>query len=436
MATSARFVSPLLCLAALAVGALVSIGEARAGTCDVSQPGWLMCEDFEKGGLGWQEWYTQSNWVECDGCSKGVNDPERIRLEQDVALAHEGEWSLNMPGSSAEHLGGTLRFATCAGEQKAGCALQGHERLYLRTWVRLAADHDYVHHFLGLGGSRPDNYWDANGNAGCRPNGERWAGTRVDLDPEHKLFFYTYFPGMSCDSGGYCSGDYAQQICDGCAEKDMACVGELECCWGNIFTPDPPVQLATETWTCLEMMMQINTPGAPDGSMAFWVDDTLALEVGDMQWRDVPELQLNRAMLEHFIDPGDTDHANRIWFDDVVVSTERIGCAAALPPGDSDGSSGGGDGSGSSGGGDASSGSGTSSTSSGGGGGDGGPSPTDAGTSAPGGDGSGGTTATTAGADTPGAAGCGCSQTRSDGPWFALVAMLGLLRRRARRARQ
>jgi MYXO-CTERM domain-containing protein len=308
--------------------ALLGIGRtALASDCDAPDPTWLLCEDFEDGGVGWAQWYAQSSWAECDGCPDGTNDADRIRLEQDAALAHDGEISLHMPGTSDAFLGGTLRFATCEGEPQGGCTLEGHDRLYFRTWVRLAADHDYVHHFLGIGGSRPDAYWEANGNAGCRPNGERWAGTRVDLNPEHVFFFYTYFPGMSCDAGGYCSGSYAEDICAGCADIDMPCENGLECCWGNHFEPEQPVVVPTEEWTCIEMMMELNTPGMADGTMAFWVNDALAHEVTGMAWRDVPELQLNRAMLEHYIDVGDTDHPNAVWFDDVVVGTQPIGCS-------------------------------------------------------------------------------------------------------------
>ncbi|MGH1344257.1 MAG: dickkopf-related protein [Nannocystales bacterium] len=322
------------------LGLALGSPDAAASPCDEPGSGWLMCEDFEGGGAGWADWYSQSEWTECDGCPDGINDPNRIRLEDDPALAHDGSFSVTMPGSGDSFRGGTLRFATCAdGEQNAGCTLEGHDRLYLQTWVRLDQDHNYVHHFLGLGGSRPDAYWDANGNAGCRPNGERWAGTRVDLNPDHELFFYTYYPGMNCDAGGYCSGDYAQGICDGCADRDMPCTNGLECCWGNHFSPETPVVLQTETWTCLEMMMELNTPGQEDGSMAFWVDDVLGHEADGLAWRDVPELQLNRAMLEHYIAAGDTDHANQVWFDDVVVSTERIGCSVTPGGGDTSGGS-------------------------------------------------------------------------------------------------
>jgi hypothetical protein len=419
---------------AAAVGLCPSM--ARAGTCDEADPGWLLCEDFEDGNLGWDAWYAQSPWVECDGCPGGTNDPDRIRLEQDAAGAHDGEFTVHMPGTADSHMGGTLRFATCAGDQQqSGCTLEGHDRLYFRVWTRLAADHDYVHHFLGLGGSRPNDYWEANGNAGCRPNGERWAGTRVDLNPDHELFFYTYHPDMNCDAGGYCSGAYADSICNGCANIDMPCTDGPECCWGNHFTPETAVVVPTQEWTCIEMMMELNTPGEADGSMAFWVDDVLAHEVTGMHWRDVPELQLNRAMLEHFIDTGDTDHANRVWFDDVVVSENPIGCGASGPPGGDDGGgttgpAADGDGGGSGSAGSATAGAGDAT------GGAGAGDAADDGTSAAAGTGA---ASSTAGAGDDGDGGCSCRAQAQPfgGSWgWACLALLALPRRRLRGLRR
>jgi hypothetical protein len=192
--------------------------------------------------------------------------------------------------------------------------------------VRLAEDHEYVHHFLSLAGTRSDRYWDADGNAGCRPNGTRAAGTTLDFNRQRELFFYTYFPEMRCDRGGYCSGDYARQICEGCARKEMPCLGEPECCWGNHFGPETPEILPRGRWVCLEIMMRLNTPGEADGVMAFWVDGALVHEQTGMHWRDIEALQLNKAWLQHYIAGGDADRSNKIWFDDMVVSTEPIGC--------------------------------------------------------------------------------------------------------------
>jgi len=257
-------------------------GIARASDCDDPAAEWLACEDFEQGGLGWQEWFAQSPFVECRGCSEGTNNPDRILLDNNPANAFDGDWSVYLPAAqSAQFQGAELAFRSCAGEKQQGCPLENHDRLYFRTRVKLAEDHQYVHHFLSIGGTRPDGYWEGMGNAGCRPNGSRHMGTTVDFNTDNELFFYSYHPEMGCDSGGYCSGDYAQGICDGCAERDMPCENGPECCWGNHFSPEPAVVLPRGEWVCLEMMIEVNTPGQNDGVMAFWMDDQLAIEVAD-----------------------------------------------------------------------------------------------------------------------------------------------------------
>ncbi|MFN2251197.1 MAG: Dickkopf N-terminal cysteine-rich domain-containing protein [Anaerolineae bacterium] len=318
----------ILAVVTFAMNAFVDeAGGQPATMCDDPGSSWLMCEDFEDGGLGWQEWFARSPWTECLGCSGGVNDPARIRLDEDPAAAHSGSWSLTMPAAeSTGYLGASLTYRDCASDKRPGCRLSNHEELYFTAHVRLAEDHQYVHHFLSIAGTQPDRYWDCDGNAGCRPNGYRAAGTTLDFNRDHELFFYTYFPDMRCDRGGYCSGDYAQQICDGCAGKDMPCTSGLECCWGNHFGPEEPVVLETGRWVCLELHQRLNTPGGADGEMSFWVDGELAHRQTGMDWRDVSELGLNKAWLQHYIAAGDADQSNQVWFDDVVVSTERIGC--------------------------------------------------------------------------------------------------------------
>ncbi len=303
-----------------------------ASECDAPAPEWLMCEDFEGGVKGWRAWFAESAFTECNGCLDGNEEnPNRIRLEHDPGLAASGEWSLHMPAAEeAGFMGGSLTYRTCEGEKRAGCRLQGHEQLHFRTRVRLAEDHEYVHHFLAVAGTRPDEYWAADGNAGCRPNGLSYSDTTLDFNAERELFFYTYFPGMRCDRGGYCSGELARSICEGCTRKAMPCDDGPECCWGNHFSPPEPVILDRGRWVCLELMIRLNTPGEADGVMAFWVDGTLALEQRGMHWRDIPDVQLNKAWLMHYIAGGDADRSNRVWFDDMVVSTEFIGCAGAV----------------------------------------------------------------------------------------------------------
>ena len=101
----------------------------------------------------------------------------------------------------------------------------------------------------------------------------------------------------------------------------------MQCCWGNHFGPDEPNYFPVGRWFCLEIMMLANTLGEHDGEMAYWVDDELVhLETG-MMWRTIDELSMNRVRVQHYITESDAEgHSNRVWFDDVVVSTERIGC--------------------------------------------------------------------------------------------------------------
>lgn len=305
---------------------------AAASECDNPAPDWLACEDFEGGGQGWQAWFAGSPFTECNGClTGGDNDPERIQLLEDASQAHDGSWSLYLPATAAAgYRGASLTWRNCDGQKRAGCNLLGEDQLHFRTWVRLAPDHQYVHHFLSVAGTQPSNYWDSDGNAGCRPNGYRAAGTTLDFDSgdgPHPLWFYTYTPDMRCDSGGYCSGSYAQSICDGCATKDMPCTTNgLECCWGNAYRPAPDIRLERGRWVCLELMMRLNTPGQSDGEMAFWMDGSLAHTQSGMYWRDVAELQLNKGWLQHYVASGDATQPNRVWFDDMIVSTSYIGC--------------------------------------------------------------------------------------------------------------
>jgi hypothetical protein len=297
-------------------------GGATTGyDCANPGPGWLFCEDFEAMAGGFDVWRSSYGWTD----QIGADNPGRMQASPD---AHSGGWAVHYPAAqSAGYQGADLIYRTCSGTNKTGCALESHDALYFRAYVKLAPDHQRVHHFLSVSGSQ--EYWDAYGNAGCRPNGYRAMGTTVDFDANtHDTFFYTYFPEMKCDSGATCD-KYAdsQAICSGCAQKEMACTNGPECCWGNHFRPSPEVALPVGKWVCLEMMMKANDVGQKNGEMAYFIDGQLAHQVTTMQWRTTADLGLNMVRLQHYMTTsGAQSHSNQVWFDDVVVSTQPIGC--------------------------------------------------------------------------------------------------------------
>lgn len=281
-----------------------------------------MCEDFEAGGGDFDSWFASSDFVG----GPGTDDRGRIRL--DSTNVHSGSWAVYMPAEEGSgYQGASLDWRACDGPQEVNCSMQSFDQLYFRAWIHFADDHRYVHHFMNVGGSQPDDYW-YHGGAGCLPNGELSMGTTVDHhEDSHESHFYTYFPEMSCDTACERYMD-VNAVCAGCADRGLpTCDEQPQCCWGNHFDPDPPVAFPVGRWFCFEMMMRANTPGEHDGVMTYWIDGERALRVEEMMWRTSPTLAMNRVRLQHYVETSDAGgHSNRVWFDDVVVSTERIRC--------------------------------------------------------------------------------------------------------------
>ncbi len=307
-------------------GGSVATGGSGGGPsgydCKNPHPAWLLCEDFEGMSAGFSAWLAASKWTD----HIGGDDAGRMTTSNE---AHGGGFALYLPAAaSSGYQGADLLFRTCQGQNQPGCAMAGYDRLFFRAWFRLAPDHQKVHHFLSILGS--EQYWDAYGNAGCRPDGTRHMGTTVDFEgAARNTFFYTYFPEMSCDTGANCS-KYADptQICADCAQKGMPCANGPECCWGNEYHPSPEVTLPLDQWVCLEMSMKANDPGQKNGEMSYSIDGKLAHQVTGMSFRTKESLKLNGVRLQHYLTTEDAaGHSNRIWFDDVVVSTEPIGCS-------------------------------------------------------------------------------------------------------------
>lgn len=294
-------------------------GEPSGGVdCSDPDPAWLLCEDFETGGGDFDAWFAGSDFV----TSVGQDDRDRITLSGDQP--HSGSYALHMPGNTPQFLGGDVGWVSCEGGQATNCTPRNHEQLYMRAYIRFAPDNDYVHHFLSVGGR--DRFW-AYGSAGCLPNGVSEMGTTVDFrEDSHESFFYTYHLDMSCDERCERYADEAAR-CAECAMKGFpTCDSVGQCCWGNHYEADTPVAFPVGEWFCFEMMMRPNAPGSSDGEMAYWVNDALAHEQGGMRFRTTGDLGMNRATVANYVAAGDTDQPQRVWFDDVVISTERIGC--------------------------------------------------------------------------------------------------------------
>jgi hypothetical protein len=118
--------------------------------------------------------------------------------------------------------------------------------------------------------------------------------------------------------------------------------------WGNIFHPDPPATITRGEWICVEFMMKVNDPvDSYNGEQAFWVNGEKMHHLGEgfpngywvwdkfyphpdssafegFQWRNDERLNINFFWLLYYM-TGETSKTERVYFDDVVVSTSYIG---------------------------------------------------------------------------------------------------------------
>lgn len=79
-------------------------------------------------------------------------------------------------------------------------------------------------------------------------------------------------------------------------------------------------------WQCVEAHVKLNTPGEADGVFEFWVDGELEAGRAGMDWRGSwAEFGLNLLSIENFWVGGAPADLDR-WFDDIVISTDPIGC--------------------------------------------------------------------------------------------------------------
>jgi len=278
----------------------------------------IFAEDFESGTVEeiGKRWDNISN-----------RDGKVMAFSEETPAASAGARSLQMTATLGQNTGGHLytRF-------------DGVDRLFARFYVRFAPDAAYIHHFVHLGGYEPSTPW-PQGGAGERPRGDERMTVGIEPHGNYGCYaapgawtFYTYWQDMKISA----DGRY----------------------WGNGLSPATPSLAPRDRWQCAEVMMQCNSAAEePDGELALWLDGRLVahfrrgarrgnwsgmgfrlLEEGGepfegFRWRTDAELKINFFWLLHYVTENaarqnrveEPNPVNRVWFDDIVVSTAYVG---------------------------------------------------------------------------------------------------------------
>lgn len=284
-----------------------------------ADPDVLFAENFETGSVEetGKRWGAISN-----------QDGKVMAFSDDVPPVSGGKRSLQMTATLGENTGGHLYTRLP----------RGADKVFARFYVKFAPDAGYLHHFVTLGGYHPATAW-PQGGAGERPRGDERFTAGIEPYGNYGRYpapgawnFYAYWPEMK----GSADGRF----------------------WGNSLTPVQPALVPRDRWQCVEVMLQCNSaPDKSDGELALWLDGQPTLHIGPgarrsrwtglgfslmdqggepfegFRWRTSRDLQINFFWLLHYVTENAprqnhvaaSNRINRVWFDDIVVSTAYIG---------------------------------------------------------------------------------------------------------------
>jgi hypothetical protein len=84
-----------------------------------------------------------------------------------------------------------------------------------------------------------------------------------------------------------------------------------------------------DRWYCIEAHVKLNDPGQSNGLHEFWIDGKLEARRGNLNFvRGYTDFAINAIFFENYWNAGSPRHQER-YFDNIVVSTEKIGCLCA-----------------------------------------------------------------------------------------------------------
>lgn len=185
------------------------------------------------------------------------------------------------------------------------------QRIFARFDVQYAVGYDAMgSSVLGprFGGS--PEWWGSFGRSGRKPRGDDFFVEFVspfgEIGGDAQWALLAYFANMRADT----TGTY----------------------FGNAFVPEsapaPIVELGK--WACVEFGVTLNDPGRSDGRADLWVDSRDTGPFDGLKWRTVPTLAANVFVLDSYNEfaagAPPSSRPNRVLYDNVVISTEPVGC--------------------------------------------------------------------------------------------------------------
>jgi len=170
------------------------------------------------------------------------------------------------------------------------------------------------------------------GQSGIRPTGDDWAGFFMQYNPGTPYnvapYAYSYYRGMyqDCsDPNGGCYGD------------SLPCVFDSGASYCTKPQDRPAVTLPTLVagkWYCYEQLVDMGTASTngtgATGRLTQWMDGSIISDNSNLWLRTTSSLKLQNLWLSLYFGDGTHSTVGEL-IDNVVVSTQRVGCGSIVP---------------------------------------------------------------------------------------------------------
>ncbi len=296
----------------LAVSWLLCLGSTTSAVAAVAQnecanppAGTVFCEDFESTN-------PKSHFDDYDG------NPDT----ENQIVAQNG------PANSASNK--AVRLRVPAGQGGGSDLIKvlpaSYDKLYARWYFQYEPGFNFNAPNHGGGLTAGDR--NSIGVSGNRPAGNDFAYFTIQyLNPSAVPFAYSYYRGMYQD----CSNPNGQ-----CWGDSLPCVYDTGGAYCKKPQHRPSITMPTiqaGRWYCVEEMLDMGTPNTtganPNGRLTLWLDDQLLGDYQDLWLRTTANLKVQNLWLSLFHHDGTHSTVGEM-IDNVVVSTQRIGCGSAI----------------------------------------------------------------------------------------------------------
>lgn len=272
---------------------IVTVGSAIATTeCETPRAGWIFCDDFELD--------RRASYFERDSAGG--------RFVRATAVGANGSYGMRARFDSGLVSAGSIKIAfgrrPSAYFKPVDAGTAVHREVYWRWYVR------YEPEWTGGGGSKMSRATSFAAASWAQSMiAHVWAGS----SPPNSEYLYVD-PASGTDSAGTLLTTKYNDF------DHLRWLGAVRGAAPLFRTP------MLGQWHCVEAHAKLNDAGASNGVFELWVNGTLDAQRTGLSWLgSFAEYGINAVMLENYWNSGSPKRQER-YFDNFVVSTQRIGC--------------------------------------------------------------------------------------------------------------